>query len=198
MSLLDFFKLKDKHDRTSKSGNGSFDAEVAQEVANKTYPGLAIYVRDVNLSDEFADKYVPGLIIREKAFVDASDRVMGMITTHRYLILSNHMAHLAEFEQGTNWGLCVANRDSHFKVLGKHTYRGKTAIVLLHLPDDESWKIYKNCRFSTDDSAYETAIKRFEAKCEMPPVAELTTPEWLERCEFPVGMDSRGNLWEIE
>ena len=60
MSLLDFFKLKDKHDRTSKSGNGSFDAEVAQEVANKTYPGLAIYVRDVNLSDEFADKYVPG------------------------------------------------------------------------------------------------------------------------------------------
>lgn len=113
------------------------------DVVNKTYPGLGIYVRDINLSKELAEKYTPGLIIREKAFTDASNRVIGMVITHRYLILSNHMADFSQFEHGTNWGLHVANSGSRFKVLGTHIYKGKTAIVLLHLLDDDSWKIYK-------------------------------------------------------
>ena len=76
--------------------------ELLEQIANKTYPGLGIYVRDINLPKHLADKYTKGLIIREKAFTDASNRVMGMVTTHRYLILSNHMANLSSFEHGTN------------------------------------------------------------------------------------------------
>ena len=207
MQLFDLFKNKntDKKDVTQKSEVKAppVDKELLSQIANKTYPGLGIYVRDINLPKSLADKYIPDLIIREKAFTDASNRVMGMVTTHRYLILSNHMANLSTFEHGTNWGLHVANRDSHFKVLGTHTYKThsneeKTAIVLLHLPDDESWKVYKNCAFSMDETVYKMAIERFENKCEMPPVAELTTQEWLARCAFPIGMNDNGTLWELE
>ncbi len=207
MALFNFFKKNnaDKKEVTQKPEANEIpvDKELLSQIANKTYPGLGIYVRDINLPKSIADKYTPGLIIRERAFVDVSNRVMGMITTHRYLILSNHVANLSAFEHGTNWGLHVANKDSRFKVLGTHVYEThdgeeKTAIVLLHLPEDESWKVYKNCAFSMDETVYKMAVERFEKKCEMPPVPELTTQKWLARCAFPIGMSDDGTLWELE
>lgn len=138
------------------------------------------------------------MIIREKAFTDASCRVMGMATTHRYLILSNHMPSLAQFEHGTNWGLCVAQKDSLFKVLGQHTYKDKRAIILLHLPNDDTWKLFKNVNISMEQQLLEMAIQQFEEKCELPPVPELATPQWLDRCKFPVGMSDNGELFELE
>lgn len=62
---------------------------------------------------------------------------MGMLTTHRYVILSNHMADMSQFEHDTHWGLCVAQKDAHFKVLGQYTFEGKTGLSAA-LPDDES------------------------------------------------------------
>lgn len=168
-----------------------------EEVVNRTFPGLTMYVRDVNLSNEIAKKYVPGLIIREKAYVDASYRVMGMITTHRFAILSNHMANFEDFEHGTNWGLYVANRDSRFKVMAIHEYNGKTLILLLHLPDD-GWKMFQNVRFNIDDEIISSSIERFENKCNMDVIPELATDVWLERCSFPVGMDDEGIFFDLE
>ena len=80
------------------------------------------------------------------------------------MILSNHMKNFAMLENGTNWGLHVANRDAHFKVLGQVTYKGKTGIFLLHLPDDETWKAYQTMEFSLDKELYEKAVSRFQAK----------------------------------
>ncbi|MGI5894881.1 MAG: ADP-ribosylglycohydrolase family protein [Candidatus Merdivicinus sp.] len=173
-------------------------AEQLQAVANKMYPGMALYARDVNLPEELAEKYTPGRILREKGFTDASDRFIGMVTTHRYVILSNHMADLSGFEHGTNWGLHTANKDSHFKVLGKVTVQGKTGIFLLHLPDDDSWKLWKTAEFSMDQELYEKAVQRFTIKCKEPPVLELTTPQWLGRCAFPVGMQDDGMFFPLE
>lgn len=70
--------------------------EQMQAVVDKMYPGMALFARDVNLPEVLARRYTPGLIIREKAFTDASDRFMGMLTTHRYVILSNHMADMSQ------------------------------------------------------------------------------------------------------
>lgn len=172
--------------------------EQLQALANRNYPDITMYARDVNLNPELARKYVPGQIIREKAFTDASIRFMGMATTHRYVILSNHMKDLSSFEHGTNWGLHVANRDSHFKVLGLHACGNKTGIFLLHLPDDESWKLWQQAQFSIDGELYQKAIQRFAAKCGEPPVPELITRQWLERCAFPLGMSDSGELWPLE
>jgi hypothetical protein len=120
-----------------------FDIEKAEEAVNNTYPGITMFVRDVNLPSALAEKYTPDLIIRERGFTDASCRVGGMITTHRFGILSNHMKDLRTFEHDTNWGLCVAQSGARFKVLGTHVHNGKTLILLLHLPDDESWELIR-------------------------------------------------------
>ena len=112
------------------------------------YPGITLFARDVNLPPELAEKYKAGMIIREKGFTDTTIRFGGMVTSCRYVILSNHMKNLAMLENGTNWGLHVANKDAHFKVLGQVTYKGKTGIFLLHLPDDETWKAYQTMEFS--------------------------------------------------
>lgn len=171
-----------------------------QEVLNRTYPGLAMLVRDADLTYEQASKYKTGMIVHEKAHVDASRRVMGMVTSHRYAILSNHMLEPTskELEKGANWGLRVANKGSHFKVLGKHTYQGKTVIFLLHLPDDEGWKLFTNTVIDTDEGLIRNCIARFEAKCLLAPVPALASREWLDRCRFPIGMDNDGNLFELE
>lgn len=164
----------------------------------KTYPGLTMYVRDANLQPDMVEKYRTGMIIREKAFTDASYRVMGMVTTHRYAILSNHMTNLEKFEHGTNWGLCTAGRYSRFKVLGKHEYRGKTLIILLHLPDDESWKLFKDTVIDVDGDLVYDCVRRFEDKFWLKPVPQLTSDTWLSRCCFPVGMSDTGELFPIE
>lgn len=169
-----------------------------EQVINKTIPGLTMFVRDVNLPDDIARKYEPGRIITEKAYVDASHRVMGMITTHRFAILSNHMASFESYEHGTNWGLCVANRDSRFKVMAQHEYSGKTLILLLHLPDDEDWKMFKNVVINIEEDMIVSSIERFENKCTLEAIPELSTQEWLERCSFPIGLDNEGNFFELE
>ncbi len=175
-----------------------FDAEFIESVVNRTYPGLALYVRDANLPDGVSSKYIKGMILREKGFCDASSRVMGMVTTHRYGILSNHMADLSQFENGTNWGLHIATIDSRFKVLSTYEFNGKTLILLLHLPDDESWKIFREIKLNIDDQLVENCIERFKNKCEADAVPELTSNNWLERCSFPIGMDEDGNLFDVE
>ena len=173
------------------------DSEYIETVVNQTYPGLTMYVRDANLSDKISKKYKKGLILREKAFCDTSSRVMGMVTTHRYGILSNHMADLSEFEHGTNWGLHVAKSDSRFKVLENYEYKGKTLILLLHLPDN-GWKVFEKIKINIDVDITPDSIKRFKNKCLKEPIPELGSKDWLERCQFPIGMDENGNWFTVE
>lgn len=177
----------------SKENNKQYEI-----IFQSVFPNLQMFARDVNLPEALARKYTPGMLLREKAFIDASERFMGMVTTHRYVILSNHMKNLAPLEQGTNWGLHTAIPNSHFKVLAIHTHKGKTGIFLLHLPDDDGWKFWKNGVFDLEASLTEKAIARFCEKCQSPAVPELTTPAWLNRCTFPIGMDDTGNFWPLE
>lgn len=171
--------------------------EQMQQAANDMLPGLSIFARDTNLSHQVASVYQEGMIICEKAFVDATYRVQGMITTHRYVILSNHMKNLTAYEHGTNWGLCIANRDSHFKVLGTHHCNGRTAIILLHLLDDERWHLFEKIHLSIESDLVKKAISSFEAKIALPTIPELTGEEWLQRCSFPLGVDKNGIPWPL-
>ena len=187
------------HDFTkSEKQPGKQENPFISLLMNNMYPGITLFARDVNLLPGFAEKYRAGMIIREKGFTDATIRFGGMATSHRYVILSNHMKNFAMLENGTNWGLYVANRDAHFKVLGQVTYKGKTGIFLLHLPDDETWKAYQTIEFSLDKELYEKAVSRFQAKALDAPVPELAAREWLDRCQFPVGMSDGGQFWPLE
>jgi len=174
------------------------DAVQIEDVINKTYPGLTMFVRDSNLPRIVSENYKKGMIIQEMGFCDASNRVMGMVTTHRYGILSNHMANLTEFEHGTNWGLHVAKSGSRFKVLSNFEYHGKTLILLLHLPDDESWKLFTEIELNIDEELVENCIARFKNKFEEEPIPELAKEDWLERCAFPIGMNEDGGLFDVD
>jgi hypothetical protein len=108
------------------------------------------------------------------------------------------MADLSDFEHDTNWSLHVATSGSRFKVLENYEYNGKTLILLLHLPDDEGWKVFEKNKINIDDSIVDSSIERFKEKCFKDPVPELSTKDWLERCQFPIGMDESGNLFAVE
>ncbi len=173
-----------------------------ENVINSIFPGLTMFVRDVNLDPAVAEKYVPGMILREKAFTDATARVMGMTTTHRISILSNHMVNLSRMidddPEAQSWELCVAQRDSHFKVLDVYEYDGKTQILLLHLPDNENWRLFEFIWSSIESQQVETCRERFAAKCNAEVIPELATDRWLERCEWPTGFSKDGEPFELD
>lgn len=174
------------------------DVKLLEQTINEIFSQIAIYVRDVNLPKELAVKYVPYTIIKERGFTDASKRVMGMITTHRFAILSNHMEDLSAFENGANWGIMVAQDDSHFLVLDNYEYHGKTLITLLHLPNDKRWRLFQDVKLNLYDNIIKETRERFENKCEQAVIPELATEEWLKRCSAPLGMDRNGNLFDLE
>ncbi len=169
--------------------------EELESALNDMLPGLTTYVRDVDLDPRVAALYTPGLILRDKAPVDASCRVGGMPTTHRFAILSNHMNDLSEYEHGTNWGLHVALPESRFKVIDVYECDGKTQVTLLHLLDDERWRLFEHANFNMPGLNVEDIRARFRTRCQQEPIPELTTGQWLERCADPVGLGPAGELY---
>ena len=83
------------------------EVQQLEQLMNEMLPGLQLFARDINLTPEEASKFQVGQIVRNAAFTDATSRVGGMVTTHRFSILSNHLFDLTKAEHGTNWGLQV-------------------------------------------------------------------------------------------
>ena len=169
--------------------------KVIDEIMNITYPGLTMLYRDVNLGD-LGSLYKKGMIIQEKGFIDTSKRGGGIITTHRFAIFSKHYMDVAEYEQFTNWGLCIIQRNSYFKIIDVYKANGKTQITLLHLPE-QYWWFFENVKIGIDQQVVDFARKRLEECLVIDPVLELTSENWLERCSFPLGMDDRGNRFPL-
>lgn len=180
------------------------DLACLEDAINTTYPGVTLFARDVDLAPELASKYSVGLVIRERGYTDATPRLGGMVTTHRFVILSNH---LADFDallganrdpQTPDWRLHVGARDSHFKVLGQHMVEGKTLIFLLHLPDDERWRLLAGVVLDLDERLLADAVGRMEARLQQAPIPEVTSDHWLDRCRFPLGMSEDGELFPLD
>lgn len=167
------------------------DVKLFEQTINEILPNTGVHVRDVNLPKELAEKYIPYTIIKEIGFTDASKRVMGMKTSHRFVILSNHMEELSN-------GIMVAQSNSHFVVLDNYEYHGKTLITLLHLPNDKRWKLFQNVRLDIYDDIIKETRERFENKCEQAVIPELATEKWLNHWSRPLGMDMMGNMSDLE
>jgi len=166
-----------------------------ENACNNIFPGLQMFVRDVFLEKETEEKYEIGKIIREPSFCDVSGRVGGLITTHRYSILSNHFVDFSFSEHGTNWGLFVCKRDSYFKVIDVYKLNNKTQISLLHL--DENWKLFENNSSNVEEDIIKMVRERFKNKVNMPVIPELATKRWLERLINPIGVDQNNNYFPL-
>ena len=72
------------------------EVQQLEQLMNEMLPGLQLFARDINLTPEEASKFQVGQIVRNAAFTDATSRVGGMVTTHRFSILSNHLFDLTK------------------------------------------------------------------------------------------------------
>ena len=152
-----------------------------------------LYVRDINLHEELEAKYNIGDIIQERAFVDMTDKIGKMTTSHRYTIFSFRAPNLSKFEDGTNWGLHTLSNNSIFKILDIYKFKGKTQILLLHLLDG-----FEDFCIENNPIDIKTAREKFEKCFEENIIEEVNSQKWLDRCSFPLGLDDKGNLWNIE
>jgi len=171
------------------------DTKQYEDVLNRIFPGLQMFVRDTFLNKDIEAKYEVGRIIREPTFCDVSCRVGGLFTTHRYAILSNRFVDISDFERNTNWGLHVCKRGSHFKVLDVYKINDKTQISLLHL--DENWKLFENIKINIEDDIINMCRERFDNKVNTQPIPELATERWLERLSYPIGVDFENNYFSL-
>ncbi len=163
----------------------------------KANPGHCkpLHRRDANLPYEIMHKYQKGMIIRERAFVDASAVVGGFLANHRYMILSNHMHMLPTPDK--EWALCVANKDSRFLVLGKAEGKGKRVTVLLHLKND-TWQLFKSIDMSIFQNLLNDCYNSFKECIDKEPFPSVSAEEWLARCQFPIGMSDNGEFFPID
>ena len=198
LNQVSSYKFKPYDDEEDTEIKVDFNNKQSPEymVYQVTYVDCDLYVRDINLSEELEEKYHIGDLIQERAFVDMTDKIGQMTTSHRYAILSNHVSNLSEFEDGTNWGLHAASRNSIFKILDIYKFKGKTQILLLHLINGFEELFIDND--TIDDIEVEMAREIFEESFEEDIIEEVNTSNWLNRCNFPLGLDTEGNLWEIE
>lgn len=164
---------------------------------NDALPGLQNFVRDLWLAPSQAARYEVGAILRSPRPVEATARVGGMRTTHRIAILSSHMADLSGLTEG-DWGLHAAASGSRFQVVDVFEHEGKTQIALLHLPDDERWRLFDGARLSVIDNLIGGIRERFAAKCGLEPIPEVSSDEWLTRMHDPVGLDGHGTPYPVE
>ncbi|WP_407381298.1 NADAR domain-containing protein [Methanobrevibacter sp.] len=188
----EYLKEKDPYEKP-KERNPEDEQSPEYRIISSILSECELYVRDVNLKENLAEKYEIGQILTEKAFVDASDNIGGMITTHRYSILSNQMADLSGFENGTNWGLHTTKAGSKFKILDIYKVEDKTQILLLQLPEGFE-EVFEN-KNKLIDEVIEDSREEFEDLINEEPIKDLTTDEWLERVSFPIGMNDAGNFY---
>ena len=164
---------------------------------NDALPGLQNFVRDLWLAPSQAVRYEVGAILRSPRPVEATARVGGMRTTHRIAILSSHMADLSDLTE-EDWGLAAAASGSRFQVVDVFEHEGKTQIALLHLPDDERWRLFGGARLSAVEDLIPGVRERFAAKCLQEPIPEVSSDEWLTRTHDPVGLDGHGEPYPVD
>ena len=171
------------------------DTKQYENSCNRIFPGLQMLVRDTFLDEKIEKMYIIGKIIKEPTFCDTSCRVGGIITTHRFSILSNRFVDFSPAEHGTNWGLYVCKRNSYFKIIDVFKVEDKTQISLLHL--DENWKLFENNSSNVEEDIIKMSRERFLNKYNKDPIQELATRQWLERLLHPIGINAKGEYTSL-
>ena len=175
--------------------NGIF--ENSEEIINWTYPGATLYYKDCDLSPAIAEKFTKGKLIRNGYYLDVSCRGGGMKFNTRFLIASAKAAKLYKVNpDNERFGHCCINVNSYFKVLDVYEREGKTQIFLLHIPA-RGLKYFESINSNWDEDFIEKARKGLDDKIHLEPISDLLEPFWLERTNFPVGMDAHNQFYPL-
>lgn len=171
----------------------TYTTKQVDELVNEMYPGMMNFVCDLNLTPKQETAYKKNAIFKAVTFINMTHRVWGMAASHRYYICTNRAKDLSSVdEEGVGW--CMLGRNQRFQILGTYKVHDKTAIILLHLPDDARWEMFKDIRLNLNEKIVEMVKKSMDNKALLDPIPELTSEDWLEACSVPIGLDKDDNL----
>jgi hypothetical protein len=175
----------------------------AEEIINWTLPGLTMYYRDSELSNDIISKYEVGQIFRSQIFVDVSSFAGRLQKKCRYIIASSKAAPLYQFNSEIEkWKLHVINANSYFKVLDIYKKNGKTQFLLLHIPA-KGINFFKESILqlggnNIEEQIVEKSRLSFDQKMQMNIIPELEEREWNQRTEFPIGLNSSNQFFSLD
>jgi hypothetical protein len=135
-------------------------------------------------------------LFREPTYCDATYKFGGLAAPHRYLIVSANAKCIDAFSQHPEWGLCLWQPGSIFKVIGVHSTGGFSQVTLLEVPEALREE-FTTAHLSEMEVhfAYQAA-ERFRAALDSPVLPEHQTHLWLDRLKLPVGIDDSGKFIE--
>ncbi len=172
------------------------DSAAPGELWKETFSNVGYFHRDADLEDKVLEKYQPGMIIQERAYVDCSYLDGGLAARHRYLIITGKAKDLhALAGMDRRYGPAIIQRNGFFKVLDVYELRGHAQITLLHIPQELIGHLRTPELNEIEKEMVEAARTNFEENLAKPAVPALTEAEWLERVAFPLGMSEEGDLF---
>ena len=177
--------------------------ERIEEIVNWTLPGMTMYYRDTNLTQEIIAKYEVRKIFRSKTFVDVSNYAGKPTTNCRFIFASSKAAPLFRINPATEkWGLHSINCNSYFKVLDVYKKEGVTQIFLIHIPykgiDFFSRTVLKLGEQNIEEQIIGKAKESLNQKLQSDIPAALNEKEWVDRTNFPIGLDNQNEFFTLE
>jgi CHAT domain-containing protein/tetratricopeptide (TPR) repeat protein len=164
---------------------------------NATFDACGAFVRDTTMSDALVERYIPGLLLREPTFCDASARLGGFVAPHRCLIFSSDARSLPYFEPASSWGLCLWLPNRRLKVIDKVTADGLTQFTLLEIPERLLPWFAANEPNQIEETFAAHGRELFGQFRNAAPVPELDSDAWRQRLTFPVGVDDQGRPFAL-
>lgn len=168
-----------------------------EAIINWTYPGATLYYKDCDLEPSILEKFIKDKFIRNGYFLDVSSRGGGIKFNTRFLIASSKAAELYTVNpDNERFGHCCININSYFKILDVYQLEGKTQIFLLHIPAN-GLNYFESVSSNLDEEFIKKARQSFDNKIHMEPISDLLDPFWIERTNFPVGMDGYNRFYPL-
>jgi hypothetical protein len=173
------------------------DNKQIEEIYNQTFGGLTLFYRDTTLSEHLISQYKVGQILMERGFTDMSYKGGGLATNFRYLIASANAKDLSVFNpESAKFGHVVLSSNAFFKVLDIYEIDNKTQVFFLEIPST-AIDFFMSATSNIEEDITKKARESFDAKVNTAPIPELQTKEWKERTEFPIGMNDKGEFFEL-
>lgn len=167
------------------------------QIFNDTFKNLTFFYRDTDLQEYLISKYHIGQIIRNPAFTDMTYLESGLVKNLRYIIASTKGVDLSAFQDdSTIRGHCLLQPNALFKVLDIINVGKQVLILLLNIPNGTA-DFFNEITSTTEEEIIAAVKRNYIEMLKFPVNKELQSAEWIFRNEFPLGMDTYGEIFKI-